>query len=206
MPCYAMKVPKSHMDFLYNEWRFAADVFSDPSVTWASILEAAPEITCFALYDRDPVSRWTFGPVTLVGDAAHPLLPFGSQGANQAFLDAKALGVAVREEKEGKGGLPGALLRCVPSPRAPRALACRRARALLRPPCRYEELRCEAAGKVVLENRKMGPTRLLRAMDEGCGGKAVAEQEAWVAEHADEMASFINGYHSLTGGAKKQRS
>ena len=201
---WTAKVPKSHMSFIYDSWKFAEGVFGDPSVTWRSILEAAPEITCFALYDRDPVTQWTFGPVTLVGDAAHPLLPFGSQGANQAFLDAKALGQAVREGKDGEGGLPGALKRCARPPQAPPSvpLGCRRsAAAALR---RYEELRCEAAGKVVMENRKMGPTKLLRAMDEGCGGKSVEEQEAWVAAHADDMTSFITGYHSLTGGDAKK--
>ena len=205
---WTAKVPKSHMDFIYSDWKFSEGVFSDASVTWRSILEAAPEITCFALYDRDPVSRWTFGPVTLVGDAAHPLLPFGSQGANQAFLDAKALGAAVREEKEAGGSLPDALVRCAqPRLSAAERLACLMS-STLRPPRRYEQMRCEAAGKVVMENRKMGPTRLLRAMDEGCGGKSVPEQEAWVAAHADDMKSFITGYHSLTGGdgAKKQNS
>jgi hypothetical protein len=37
-------------------------------------------------------------------------------------------------------------------------------------------------------------------MDEGCGGKSLAEQEAWVAAHADEMATFISGYHKLSQG------
>ena len=171
---WVAKVPKSQMDWIYNDWKFAEGVFSDPSVTWRSIIEAAPEITCFALFDRDPVKQWTFGPVTLVGDAAHPLLPFGSQGANQAFLDAKALGAAVREEK---GDLLKALLK-------------------------YEEMRCEAAGAVVMSNRQMGPTRLLRAMDEGCGGKSIAEQEQWVRDNAGEMQNFIQGYHSLSAPTK----
>ena len=41
--------------------------------------------------DRDPVSRWSFGRVTLLGDAAHPMYPVGSNGASQAILDACAL-------------------------------------------------------------------------------------------------------------------
>jgi 5-methylphenazine-1-carboxylate 1-monooxygenase len=41
--------------------------------------------------DRDPLPRWSFGPVTLLGDAAHPMYPTGSNGASQAILDAAAL-------------------------------------------------------------------------------------------------------------------
>ena len=41
--------------------------------------------------DRDPLPRWSFGRTTLLGDAAHPLYPVGSNGANQAVLDARSL-------------------------------------------------------------------------------------------------------------------
>ncbi|QIG50504.1 flavin-dependent oxidoreductase [Nordella sp. HKS 07] len=41
--------------------------------------------------DRDPVARWSYGRVTLLGDAAHPMYPVGSNGASQAILDAAAL-------------------------------------------------------------------------------------------------------------------
>jgi 2-polyprenyl-6-methoxyphenol hydroxylase-like FAD-dependent oxidoreductase len=41
--------------------------------------------------DRDPLPRWSFVPVTLLGDAAHPMYPTGSNGASQAILDAAAL-------------------------------------------------------------------------------------------------------------------
>ena len=51
----------------------------------------------WALYDREPLSRWTAGSVTLLGDACHPMLPFLAQGASQAIGDAVALAVAVRE-------------------------------------------------------------------------------------------------------------
>ena len=47
------------------------------------MIEKTERITAWALFDRDPVPQWSFGRVTLLGDAAHPLLPFGSQGASQ---------------------------------------------------------------------------------------------------------------------------
>ena len=43
------------------------------------------------MVDRDPLPRWRHGPVTLVGDAAHPMYPIGSNGASQAILDARVL-------------------------------------------------------------------------------------------------------------------
>src|SRR3984893_15873157 len=45
----------------------------------------------YPLVDRDPLDRWTFGKVTLLGDAAHPMYPIGSNGASQAILDARVL-------------------------------------------------------------------------------------------------------------------
>ncbi len=45
--------------------------------------------------DRDPLPRWTFGRVTLLGDAAHPMYPVGSNGASQAILDARKLADAL---------------------------------------------------------------------------------------------------------------
>src|SRR2546421_85808 len=45
----------------------------------------------YPLVDRDPIPQWTFGRVTLMGDAAHPMYPIGSNGASQAILDARVL-------------------------------------------------------------------------------------------------------------------
>ena len=45
--------------------------------------------------DRDPVARWTFGRVTLIGDAAHPMQPIGSQAGSQAIVDARVLTAAI---------------------------------------------------------------------------------------------------------------
>jgi 2-polyprenyl-6-methoxyphenol hydroxylase-like FAD-dependent oxidoreductase len=57
----------------------------------ASIILDAQETFLFPMVDRDPLAQWTFGRATLLGDAAHPMYPIGSNGASQAILDARVL-------------------------------------------------------------------------------------------------------------------
>jgi salicylate hydroxylase len=70
-----------------------------PAGSWAASardLLAIPERWLkWALYDRPPLGRWGFGPVTLLGDAAHPMLPFLAQGAAMAIEDAAVLADAL---------------------------------------------------------------------------------------------------------------
>ena len=54
--------------------------------------------------DRDPLPRWSFGRVTLLGDAAHPMYPVGSNGAAQATLDARCLGRLPRQIRASDAG------------------------------------------------------------------------------------------------------
>ncbi len=62
-----------------------------------SLVRAAPATYLFPMVDRDPLPRWTFGRSTLLGDAAHPMYPIGSNGASQAILDARVLAGCVRQ-------------------------------------------------------------------------------------------------------------
>ena len=62
----------------------------------------------WALLDRPPMPEWSRGAVTLLGDACHPMLPFGAQGAAQAIEDALLL---ARCLADGRGDLPSALAR-----------------------------------------------------------------------------------------------
>jgi len=61
--------------------------FVDP----LALIEASGTFYEYPMCDRDPLTRWSFGRVTLLGDAAHPMYPVGSNGASQAVLDARAL-------------------------------------------------------------------------------------------------------------------
>jgi 2-polyprenyl-6-methoxyphenol hydroxylase-like FAD-dependent oxidoreductase len=55
------------------------------------LIAATPAFYEYPMADRDPVPRWTFGRATLLGDAAHPMYPVGSNGASQAIIDARIL-------------------------------------------------------------------------------------------------------------------
>ena len=72
----------------FGSWRFAwLDV--------PGLIRAAEQILEWPMVDRDPLPRWRHGHTTLLGDAAHPMYPIGSNGATQAILDAAALADAL---------------------------------------------------------------------------------------------------------------
>jgi 2-polyprenyl-6-methoxyphenol hydroxylase-like FAD-dependent oxidoreductase len=78
--------PGDIADFLpvYEGWQFDwLDV--------AQMIRDADQILEYPMVDKDPVDSWTFGRVTLAGDAAHPMYPRGSNGAAQALIDARTL-------------------------------------------------------------------------------------------------------------------
>lgn len=77
-------VPAEVLPFVRD--RFRLD-FVDP----AHIVEATANFYEYPNCDRDPLPRWSFGRATLLGDAAHPMYPVGSNGASQAILDARSL-------------------------------------------------------------------------------------------------------------------
>ena len=87
--------------------------------------------------DRDPLSYWSHGRVTLLGDAAHPMYPIGSNGASQAILDTESLATALL----GETGVEDALRR-------------------------YESERVEATGRIVLANRGNGPDQVMQLAEE----------------------------------------
>jgi 5-methylphenazine-1-carboxylate 1-monooxygenase len=73
-------------------------IFADRFVGWRfdwldvpAVIDRAEVILEFPKLDRDPVDRWSFGRVTLLGDAAHPMHPVGSQAGAQAIIDARVL-------------------------------------------------------------------------------------------------------------------
>src|SRR3984893_3022100 len=65
--------------------------FRIPAVDVRHLIEATGDFWEYPMCDRDPLPRWSHGRVTLLGDAAHPMYPVGSNGASQAILDARCL-------------------------------------------------------------------------------------------------------------------
>jgi 2-polyprenyl-6-methoxyphenol hydroxylase-like FAD-dependent oxidoreductase len=83
-----------------QDWNRRADIgdflpaFEDwnwPDINVPAIIKGAREVYEFPMVDRDPVPRWSFGRATLLGDAAHPMYPIGSNGATQAIIDGRVL-------------------------------------------------------------------------------------------------------------------
>ena len=87
--------------------------------------------------DRDPLDRWTFGRVTLLGDAAHPMYPIGSNGASQAILDAEKLAECLTNTHDPREALKA-----------------------------YEADRRPATTRVVLQNRAKGPDEIMDLMED----------------------------------------
>ena len=124
-------------DFLpiFEDWRFDwLDV--------AQLISSAENIFEYPMVDKDPVPRWTFGRVTLLGDAAHPMYPRGSSGSAQAIIDAKVLARELATAIDG-----------------PAALAA------------YEAARLPATAKIVEANRTVPPDFINMKVDELSGGK-----------------------------------
>jgi salicylate hydroxylase len=86
-----------------------------------AIISAADTTNRWALYDRDPLVRWTIGRVTLLGDAAHAMLPYMAQGAVQAIEDAAVLAQCLARSAPHD---PAPALRRYEETRKPRATRC----------------------------------------------------------------------------------
>jgi 2-polyprenyl-6-methoxyphenol hydroxylase-like FAD-dependent oxidoreductase len=83
-----------------TDWTRAVpkEVFAGPFMDWRcgglemrELIEKTDKVYEFPMSDRDPVERWSFGRLTLLGDAAHAMYPIGSNGASQAIIDAETL-------------------------------------------------------------------------------------------------------------------
>ena len=119
-----------------------------------ALIKATSEFYEYPMCDRQPLPRWSHGRVTLLGDAAHPMYPVGSNGASQAVLDAQCLAQSLAAQP---GDPAGALVH-------------------------YEAQRLAKTTEIVLSNRAGGPERVIdlvesRAPDGFKDIHAVASQD-----------------------------
>lgn len=149
------EVPLSEFAYHFEDFRY----------NWLDVPAMLAKAECAyenPMIDRDPVDTWVDGPVALLGDAAHPMYPTGSNGASQAIVDARVLGSKFLEH-----GLSQVALNS------------------------YDQELCGPISKVVLRNRGAGPFGLLNLLDERCSGtfddiETVIPQ----AERIDFMAKY----------------
>ena len=126
-------------------------VFAGRTHDWLDIdalIRNADSILEYPMVDREPLCHWTEGRATLLGDAAHPMYPRGSNGGGQAILDARVLTGCLKREH----GVPNALKA-------------------------YEENRLKPAYEVVLANRAIGPDAILRTVHERTDDKPFGKIE-----------------------------
>ncbi|MBI2255095.1 MAG: flavin-dependent oxidoreductase [Proteobacteria bacterium] len=124
--------PADLADFLpaFAGWRF--DWLDIPA-----LIRTASHVFEYPMVDRDPLERWTFGRVTLLGDAAHPMFPIGSNGASQAILDARHIAHALATAPDIDAALGT-----------------------------YEAARRPATSQIVLANRGNGPEQVMQIAEE----------------------------------------
>ncbi|WP_011582240.1 MULTISPECIES: flavin-dependent oxidoreductase [Chelativorans] len=119
--------------------------FEDMRFDWLDVpamLRGTEKVLEYPMVDQDPLPFWTQGRVTLMGDAAHPMYPRGSNGACQAIIDGKALADALLSHEQ-----PAAAFKS------------------------YEDERRPSTTKVVLTNRSMPPDIILKEVFERTGDK-----------------------------------
>lgn len=129
-----------------NDWNRLANLddfahrFQDWKFDWLDVpglIAGAEYVYEFPLVDKDPVPQWSFGRVTLLGDAAHPMYPIGSNGASQAILDAETLYLALIEHADIEAALQA-----------------------------YEQQRIHKTASIVYSNRQHGPEIVMQMVHE----------------------------------------
>jgi len=124
------RVSKERVLAAFSAWRF-------PWLDISALIDGTPDIYEFPLVDRDPVPTWSSGRITLLGDAAHPMHPIGSQAGSQAIVDARALTTALSTASNPIEALRG-----------------------------YDAERRPLMDEITLRNRRFGPEAALQLVEE----------------------------------------
>jgi 2-polyprenyl-6-methoxyphenol hydroxylase-like FAD-dependent oxidoreductase len=131
---------------IYQDWRFDwLDV--------AALIRDADFVLEYPMVDKDPIARWSFGRLTLAGDAAHPMYPRGSNGAAQAAIDARTLADCLARDSD-----------------VPKALKS------------YETARAAATAKVVRTNREHPPDFINIRVEELVGDRPFDDLDRYITQ------------------------
>lgn len=132
-------------DHKLNDWATQGKIedFIEPHADWKfdwldvpEMIHSAEYIYEYPMVDRDPVDRWTFGRITLLGDAAHPMYPRGGNGGAQAILDAETLARLLCEMDNPASALQA-----------------------------YQDERIAITSEIVLTNRKQPPDHIIEVVE-----------------------------------------
>ncbi len=174
---YSVEAQKSDFAHLFDGWGDEEGGFWSTEAAAAgngldigALIAGADRVFAYPMVDRDPLPRWSFGGVTLLGDAAHAMRPNGSNGATQAILDgrtlAECLAATARQGTLEEGAVEAALHA-------------------------YQEARLELTTKVVLANRATGPEQVLQMAADDPGVMDTARR--------GELKAVIAKYRQLAG-------
>ena len=131
---------------IYQNWSFDwLDV--------ADVIRRAELLLTYPMVDRDPISRWTFGRITLLGDAAHPMYPRGGNGGAQAIIDATTLAGLLKSHED-----PVVALR------------------------EYEARRLPPTSRIVLENRAAPPDVIIDTVERLTGGQRFDDLSRFISQ------------------------
>ena len=173
--------PGQLADFIgrFEDWHF--DWLDVPAM-----IRGAEAVLDFPMIDQEPLPWWTQGRVTLLGDAAHPMVPRGSNGAGQAIIDARTLADCLAD-CQAAGSVDGR----IGSGSEPIVVAA---------PKRYEAKRLQATSNVVLTNRVNPPDAIIREVFERTGDKPFERIEDVISH--EELTAITDGYERVAGYPK----
>lgn len=158
------QVPKSVFDQAFADWKWGWIDVPD-------LIARAETVYEFPLVDKDPLPRWTAGRLTLLGDAAHPMYPIGSNGSAQAILDARCLADFLALAQRGRMSPEQALLE-------------------------YEAERLPKTAAIVLRNRLNGPEQVMQMAHERAP-QGFDDIETLIPRH--ELEGIAQSYKRVAG-------
>jgi 2-polyprenyl-6-methoxyphenol hydroxylase-like FAD-dependent oxidoreductase len=161
-----------------NDWNTGGQIedflhiFKDWTFDWLDVphlIRTADQVLQYPMVDKDPIPQWTFGRVTLMGDAAHPMYPRGSNGSAQALIDARILAEVLTTQIDPLAALQS-----------------------------YEAKRRDVTARIVETNRSLPPDFINIKVEELAGDKpfrhiddVISQQElSAISEHYKKIAGF----------------